>query len=152
VILHSRADDVIPFADSEELVMNSGSPASSLIEVGSDHRLADRSHWRQCLERARMPKTSRSILSAILNLPSENGRPEMLSHRRVPRFRLMSNEAAWRLLQPSRTLCNLQPVSALRFRQMKCSEGFQVCGFFFQRTKGKLEFPHCPAEADKEQG
>ena len=38
VILHSRADDVIPFADSEELVGNSG---ANLIEVGNDHRLAD---------------------------------------------------------------------------------------------------------------
>jgi len=41
VILHSRADDVIPFADSEELVRNSGLPARALIEVGNDHRLAD---------------------------------------------------------------------------------------------------------------
>src|SRR5262245_568867 len=41
VILHSRADDVVSFADSEELVTNSGLPASALIEVGSDHRLAD---------------------------------------------------------------------------------------------------------------
>jgi hypothetical protein len=41
VILHSRADDVIPFAESEELVRNSGLPLSALIEVGSDHRLAD---------------------------------------------------------------------------------------------------------------
>lgn len=41
VILHSRADDVIPFADSEELILNSGLPTSALIEVGSDHRLAD---------------------------------------------------------------------------------------------------------------
>ena len=41
VILHSKSDDVIPFADSEELVRNSGLPASGLIEVGSDHRLAD---------------------------------------------------------------------------------------------------------------
>ncbi len=41
VILHSRADDVVPFADSEELVKTSGLPAYSLIEVGSDHRLAD---------------------------------------------------------------------------------------------------------------
>lgn len=41
VILHSRADDVIPFADSEELVINSDLPASALIEVGNDHRLAD---------------------------------------------------------------------------------------------------------------
>jgi alpha-beta hydrolase superfamily lysophospholipase len=40
-ILHSRADDVVPIADSEELVRNSGLPASALIEVGNDHRLAD---------------------------------------------------------------------------------------------------------------
>jgi hypothetical protein len=38
VILHSRADDVVPFADSEELAGNSG---ATLIEVGTDHRLAD---------------------------------------------------------------------------------------------------------------
>lgn len=41
VILHSRADDVIPFADSEELVRNSSLPAYTLMEVGHDHRLAD---------------------------------------------------------------------------------------------------------------
>ena len=40
-ILHSRADDVVPFEDSEELVNNSGLPASALIDVGTDHRLAD---------------------------------------------------------------------------------------------------------------
>ena len=38
VILHSRADDVIPFADREELAKNRG---AALIEVGTDHRLAD---------------------------------------------------------------------------------------------------------------
>jgi hypothetical protein len=41
VILHSRADDVVPFADSEELVNNSGLPASALIDIGNDHRLAE---------------------------------------------------------------------------------------------------------------
>lgn len=40
-VLHSRADDVVPFADSEELVRTSDLPVGSLIEVGSDHRLAD---------------------------------------------------------------------------------------------------------------
>jgi len=40
-ILHSRADDVIDFADSEELVRNSGLETEALIEVGGDHRLAD---------------------------------------------------------------------------------------------------------------
>ena len=38
VILHSRADDVVPFVDSEELAKNS---EATLIEVGTDHRLAD---------------------------------------------------------------------------------------------------------------
>lgn len=38
VILHSRSDDVIPFRDSEELAKSSG---ATLVEVGTDHRLAD---------------------------------------------------------------------------------------------------------------
>jgi hypothetical protein len=41
VIVHSRADDVVPFADSVDLVKNSGLPASALVEVAQDHRLAD---------------------------------------------------------------------------------------------------------------
>ena len=40
-ILHARADDVVPLADSEELVHSGGLPASALSEVGTDHRLAD---------------------------------------------------------------------------------------------------------------
>ena len=52
VILHSRADDVIPFADSEELIRCSGLSWDALVEVGSDHRLADpeplREMLRQC--------------------------------------------------------------------------------------------------------
>ena len=40
-ILHSRADNVVPFADSEELARSSGLPASALVEVGQDHRLAE---------------------------------------------------------------------------------------------------------------
>ena len=40
-ILHSQADDVVPFEDSVELLSNSGLPNSALIEIGSDHRLAD---------------------------------------------------------------------------------------------------------------
>ena len=41
IILHSRADEAVPFSDSEELVKNSGLPSSTLIEVGTEHRLAD---------------------------------------------------------------------------------------------------------------
>ena len=38
-LLHSRADETIPFAESEELARNSGLSASGLIAVGIDHRL-----------------------------------------------------------------------------------------------------------------
>ena len=47
VILHSRADDVVPFTDSEELARSSG---ATLIEVGTDHRLADPEPLRKMLE------------------------------------------------------------------------------------------------------
>jgi hypothetical protein len=40
-ILHSRADDVVPFENSVELLANFGLPVCALIEVGQDHRLAD---------------------------------------------------------------------------------------------------------------
>lgn len=41
IILHSRADETIPFSDSLELVQNSVLPLESLIEVGYEHRLSD---------------------------------------------------------------------------------------------------------------
>jgi hypothetical protein len=49
-MLHSRADDVIPFAHSEELVRDSELHSSALIEVGNDHRLADLEPLRKMLE------------------------------------------------------------------------------------------------------
>ena len=49
-ILHSRQDDVVPFADSEELIKNSGLPASALIEIGNDHLLADSEPLEAMLE------------------------------------------------------------------------------------------------------
>ena len=49
VILHSRADDVVSFADSEELARNSRLPALALIEVGDDHRLADKESLERML-------------------------------------------------------------------------------------------------------
>jgi hypothetical protein len=57
IILHSRADDVIPFADSQELAANGNLPAESLIEIGSDHRLAD-------------PEPLQAMLDASLRLVS----------------------------------------------------------------------------------
>ena len=58
LILHSGADDVIPFADSEELVRNSRLPGSALIEVGNDHRLADREPLERMLEACSEAATS----------------------------------------------------------------------------------------------
>lgn len=49
-ILHSRQDDVSPFAHSEELVTISGLPPETLIEVGDDHRLADPEPLKAMLE------------------------------------------------------------------------------------------------------
>ncbi len=49
-ILHSRQDDVVPFANSEELIANSGLPSSALIEIGTDHRLADPEPLAKMLE------------------------------------------------------------------------------------------------------
>jgi hypothetical protein len=48
-ILHSRNDEVIPFADSEELATASGLPRTALIETGNDHRLADPDSLRTML-------------------------------------------------------------------------------------------------------
>ena len=50
VILHSPNDETIPFADSQELIPNSDLPASALIEVGNDHRLADEESLAKMLE------------------------------------------------------------------------------------------------------
>lgn len=50
VILHSRVDETVPFADSQELLRNSGLPDSALIVVGTDHRLADPEPLAKMLE------------------------------------------------------------------------------------------------------
>jgi hypothetical protein len=50
IILHSEADDVVQFADSLELVRNSGLPESALVVVGHQHRLADPESLQKMLE------------------------------------------------------------------------------------------------------
>lgn len=49
-VLHSKQDDVVPFANSVELVSNSELPESALTEVGTDHRLADTEPLAKMLE------------------------------------------------------------------------------------------------------
>ena len=58
-ILHSRAEDVVPLADSEKLVRTSGLPASALIEVGGDHRLADPEPLAAMLRACERPAAAR---------------------------------------------------------------------------------------------
>ena len=50
VILHSPADETVPFADSQDLLRNSGLPESALIAVGTEHRLADPEALKAMLE------------------------------------------------------------------------------------------------------
>ena len=50
IILHSKADDFVPFLDSVELVRNNGLPESALIVIGHEHRLADPESLQKMLE------------------------------------------------------------------------------------------------------
>jgi hypothetical protein len=50
IILHTEVDEVVPFSDSEELVRNSGLPTESLVEVGTEHRLADEESLKKMVE------------------------------------------------------------------------------------------------------
>jgi hypothetical protein len=59
VVLHSRLDDVIPFAHSVELVANSGLPESALIDIGTDHRLADPGPLQRMLRECGPPASFR---------------------------------------------------------------------------------------------
>ena len=60
VILHSPADETVPFADSQELLRSSGLPESALIVVGKDHRLAD-------------PETLKAMLEAVERTVVQDG-------------------------------------------------------------------------------
>lgn len=52
VILHSKANEMIPFSDSVELVRNSSLPGSALMVVGHKHRLADLESLKAMVEAA----------------------------------------------------------------------------------------------------
>jgi hypothetical protein len=72
VILHAPVDDVVPFADSRELLKNSGLAELALVVVGNDHRLADpeslRAMLRACAEAPR-GRASESAETAEGNFP-----------------------------------------------------------------------------------
>lgn len=81
IILHSPTDETIPFADSQELLRNSGLPESALIAVGHEHRLADPDSLQAMLdavERRGRESTSSSRLAAQGsvhgNVPGKEGK------------------------------------------------------------------------------
>jgi len=47
-ILHSRADDMVPFADSEELIHSSSLPATAWSKSATITVWPTRSRWRRC--------------------------------------------------------------------------------------------------------
>jgi alpha-beta hydrolase superfamily lysophospholipase len=59
-ILHSRADETVPFEHSQDLARNSGLAESALIEVGTEHRLADEASLAAMLRAAEMSVTRRN--------------------------------------------------------------------------------------------
>jgi hypothetical protein len=69
-ILHSRADETVPFADSEELVRNSGLPSSALIEVGTEHRLADEESLAAMLRAVEAAKQEFVLGSDVTSAPT----------------------------------------------------------------------------------
>lgn len=58
ILLHSEADEVIPVSDSRELLRNSDLPASALVVVGNDHRLATPEALSAMLEACRSATVS----------------------------------------------------------------------------------------------
>ena len=50
-ILHSRADDAIPFTDSEELLANSGLPSDALIRLVLIIASLTKGHFQRCFGR-----------------------------------------------------------------------------------------------------
>jgi hypothetical protein len=65
IILHSKSDEVVPFSDSVELARNSDLPSESLVDVGTEHRLADEESLKKMLEaveKMASPKATQSEL------------------------------------------------------------------------------------------
>ncbi len=70
MILHSRADETVPFDDSVELLRNSDLLASALLEVGTEHRLANPESLEAMLT---MCERTGSNSSSILDHPAISG-------------------------------------------------------------------------------
>ena len=88
IILHSRVDDVVPFADSLEVISNSGLPSESLIAVGTEHRLADEESLAKMLEAVEEASPLEPELKMMLETTARLSplRPPAIAHQfGVPR-------------------------------------------------------------------
>jgi hypothetical protein len=72
VILHSPADETIPFADSQELLHNSGLAESALIVVGTDLQLADPEPLKAMLEAVERVSQTKTTDSPLPTKPAPN--------------------------------------------------------------------------------
>jgi GNAT superfamily N-acetyltransferase len=65
-ILHSRADETVPFENSLELLRSSALPESALIVVGTEHRLADPASLKAMSEACRRWAGNTSLVHATV--------------------------------------------------------------------------------------
>jgi hypothetical protein len=72
VILHSPADETIPFADSQEPLHNSGLAESALIVVGTDLQLADPEPLKAMLEAVERVSQTKTTDSPLPTKPAPN--------------------------------------------------------------------------------
>ena len=146
VILHSRADDVVPFAHSEELVKNSG---VTLIEVGTDHRLADPEPLAAMLlacetrsERQDRPENRRITIciGQYAYISRDGGNTWVKSLREVPAKDMPESHGN---LEPSR-LPPLQERGAWDFATiLNCGMGAVAAHEFGQTTAGEKRSRAC---------
>jgi len=68
-ILHSKADETIPFAESQELLRNGGLPETDLIVIGYEHRLADPDSLAKMMEAVEKAVSQRQMTKTDTRRP-----------------------------------------------------------------------------------
>lgn len=131
VILHSPYDNTIPFADSLELLRNSGIPESALIVVGQEHRLADEKSLAKMLEVCEKASDENKVstrrritvdLGPILDLVSDYDDDDLLERIRAMSQQLTGRNPLSRLAQLPSYIAFLQAVLDLGEEKDKLRE------------------------------
>lgn len=129
IILHSPADDVVPFADSQDLLRNSGLPESTLIAVGTEHRLADEESLKRMLEVVERTSSAKKLVDVVVYYLEMRAH----SHRSVaaPRDGL--------------TILHARNPSVPYYRFLVCLKGrISHCNELSLNVKGKNNHEQCP--------